>query len=231
MRLFFPLILLATPAVAIGAEAIAPPPEGEWWVQLIWAGVAALITVVVSPWLKSRADRLRAEAAEIHDCRKTRAWKLVEAYAMERTDARLRRDGYTLAKLVASGKMKDSNEIKAFLRRMGEEEKTELFAFWKTEFSGQFSYKSLYEVYGEDRVDQLIEFAANQTWGRIPGFEMGSTTDNLLRGGAKRLASAGLERGVNALIERIPSVGRSTSADDPEPQDLPAEETPDEHAG
>jgi hypothetical protein len=209
VRFLYILCLCFAFPLGFAAEAISTTPaEAPWWLQLVWAVIALIFGAAATPWLLNRAKALREEAAAITDDIKRKAWLSLQAYALERVEVRFKRDGFAIAQAIVSGELSTKAAIKAKLQFLGEATKQELIVFWRDHFSSEFSGKALYDVFAEKYVDQLIESLADKVWSRIPGFALGSTTDNLIQGGAKKLIGLGIGR-LDSLLEPTPQTPES----------------------
>lgn len=194
LKTLFVVLLFGVGMTSLHAAEVAEAVASPWWFEAIWAGIVILFGAIASPWLINRAKELKLEAADIEDDLKRKAWTSLQAYAYERVEARFKRDGYKIARSIAGGSLADPSEVKRLLYTLGEQTKTDLVEYWRDNFSAEFSAKSLYEVFGEKYIDELIDSTAGRVWSVVPGFEVGSTTDNLLRGGARWLVEHAVGR-------------------------------------
>ena len=190
-------------AVSGAMDGIANTPAGSpWWVYVIYAVIGIVIAIFGGGYLQTKASALKEQAAAVKDDIKRKAWLSLQAYALERADARLQKDVWGIAKCVAAGELNEAHEVKTLLRQLGQEEKTELVAYFKDQFP-QLANGDLYAAFGEKYIDQLIEWAANKVWSQIPDFAGKDTAETMVNGGAKRLLGQGITRAIDYGIGKI----------------------------
>ena len=187
-------------------------PEGApWWMYLIYVVLGIVMAVFGSGYLGLKAAELREKAKNVQGDLKKKAWLSLQAYALERADARLQKDGWAIAKRVADGELSDAASIKTLLRQLGQEEKTELVEYFRDNFPELGG--NLFETFGEKYVDQLIEWAANKVWSQIPEFAGKDTAETMLNGGAKKLLNYGITHALDYGMGKLEGVLTPTPTD------------------
>ena len=190
------------------------PDGASWWVILIYVVVGAVMAIFGGGYLQTKANELKLRASQVQGDLKQKAWLSLQAYALERADAKLQKDVWGIAKRVHAGELNEAHEIKALLRQLGQEEKTELVAYFKTQFP-ELAGGNLFEAFGEKYIDQLIEWAANKVCSQIPEFAGKDTAETLINGGAKRLLTYGITHALDYGIGKIEGVLIPTEPVDP----------------
>lgn len=179
-------VINALPAVAPVAEQDTP-----LWVKILVSVISAAFSLVLLPYLKSKADTARHEAssAKTEDTfskisLREAIFSQMKAYVLTLAESMAEKEFPKLADRVSKGELKSVEEIKDVLKSWGVAVKSETILYFKEQGV------DIVELYGETAIDAAIEWAANKV-SPFPGMP---TAKAMLADGANLLLAKGVTK-------------------------------------
>lgn len=140
-------------------DATAAVSGGPWWVQLIYVALAAIMSVIASPWLLRKAAEAKAKATDASLSARRQLLSMVQQYLyIEASNFAEKRFPELAQWVVASGCSKDKDCIsilKSRLREWGEDLKYRAVEHFRKQGL------DVVAALGDDMLDDFIESAAN----------------------------------------------------------------------
>ena len=147
-------------------------PDGPWWVQMLYVAIAAIMSVIASPYLLRKAEEAKARAADATLAARQRLGAMVQEYFLREAANIAEREFPKLAQFVIDhGTTNDKYGIGALkdkLRAWGEDLKQRAIKHFAEQ------NVDIVVALGDKALDEMIESAANKV-SPFPGADTAKT--------------------------------------------------------